>query len=156
MKIQLPNLNLPKADLKIKKRKSVFLIWDLIRKNYFVLTPEEWVRQNLIHFLIFHKNFPKNKIALEKQIQVANLKKRYDAVVFSIELKPLLLIECKAPAIPINQKTFDQAARYNLSLKVPYLLISNGLQNITCKINHQKRTYNYYKEIPEYSELTNN
>jgi type I site-specific restriction endonuclease len=128
-------------------------IFDEIRKKWLVLTPEEWVRQHLIKFLIEDLKYPSSLMALERLVHVNGLAQRTDLVVYDRTGHPLVVCECKAPEIAINQGVFDQAARYNASIKAPYLLISNGLFHYFCKIDHMKSTFVFLKEIPPFSEL---
>ena len=129
---------------------NAVFIYDEIRKKEIVLTPEEWVRQNFIHFLINHHNYSKNYIKVEKQIKVNDRLKRFDVLVYNKEGSPFLLIECKAPTVKISQATFSQIATYNRNLKVPYLIVTNGLNHFICKIDFEKNSFKYLKEIPEF------
>ncbi len=117
-----------------------------------VLTPEEWVRQNFVQFLIEEKKYPISLIALEKQLTINNRKKRTDILVFNTDGKPDIVVECKAPAIKITQATFDQIARYNLTLKANYLIVTNGLEHFYCKMDFENETYIFLKTIPEYTK----
>ncbi len=146
--MELTALNLPEYDYKIHKKDDKLFIYDEIRKDYFVLTPEEWVRQNLIHFLINHHGYSKNYFRVEKQILVNNRQKRFDALVYNKSGNPFLLIECKAPEVKISQATFAQIAGYNMTLKVPFLIVTNGLQHFICKIDLENKSYEYLQEIP--------
>jgi len=110
----MQTLNLPTYNFKLKNSQNKTLIFDKLRKKYVVLTPEEWVRQHFVHFLIDQKKYPETLIAIEKQLTINNLKKRTDILIFNSDGKPEVVIECKAPSIKISQKTFDQIARYNL------------------------------------------
>ncbi|MCF6296538.1 MAG: type I restriction enzyme HsdR N-terminal domain-containing protein [Flavobacteriaceae bacterium] len=146
------NLNLPRYSFKIKNKENKLYIFDIIRKKNIVLTPEEWVRQHLIHYLIEAKNYPKSLIAIEKQLKINNLIKRTDILVFDNLGQPSIIVECKAPSIKISQDTFDQIARYNLKLQAKYLIVTNGLQHFYCKMDHEKMQYDFLKEIPNYSK----
>lgn len=126
------------------------LIFDKLRKKYMVLTPEEWVRQHFVHFLIDEKKYPISLIAIEKQLTVNNLKKRSDILVFNSDGHPEIIVECKAPSIKITQDTFDQIARYNLKLKATFLVVTNGLEHFYCKMDLENETYIFLKEIPDY------
>ncbi|RLD75350.1 MAG: type I restriction endonuclease subunit R [Bacteroidetes bacterium] len=116
-----------------------------------VLTPEEWVRQNYIQYLIHEKKYPKTLIAIEKQLKINNLIKRTDILIFDKNGNPNIIVECKAPSIKIAQDTFDQIARYNLKLQAKYLIVTNGLEHFYCKMNYQQMKYDFLKEIPNYS-----
>ena len=118
----MQTLNLPTYNFKLKNSQNKTLIFDKLRKKYVVLTPEEWVRQHFVHFLIDQKKYPETLIAIEKQLTINNLKKRTDILIFNSDGKPEVVIECKAPSIKISQKTFDQIARYNLQLKADFLI----------------------------------
>ncbi len=145
-------LNLPEYKFKLKVSENKTFIFDRIRKKYFVLTPEEWVRQNFTMFLINEKKYPVTLIALERQLIVNNLKKRFDILIFNPSGEPNILVECKAPSVKILQKTFDQIARYNLKLKANYLILTNGLKHFYCKMDFKKETYVFLKSIPNYNK----
>ena len=146
----MQKLNLPHYKFRIKSNENKMLIFDNLRKKYMVLTPEEWVRQNFVQFLIEAKKYPTSLIAIEKQVIVNNLKKRSDILVFNKEGNPHIIVECKAPKIKITQATFDQIARYNLKLKANFLIVTNGLEHFYCKMDFEKETYIFLKEIPDY------
>jgi len=143
-------LNLPSFSFKFKSMENKLYIFDMLRKKYVVLTPEEWVRQNFARYLIGNKNYPKSIIAIEKQLKINNTTKRTDILLFDKNGNPDIIVECKAPSIKINQETFDQIARYNLKLNANYLIITNGLQHFYCKIDHQLEKYHFLKDIPDY------
>jgi Type I restriction enzyme R protein N terminus (HSDR_N) len=134
------------------KSESDTEIFDVIRKKFVHFTPEEWVRQHLLKYLL-EKNFPASLIAVEKELIVAGIKKRTDVVVYSNNSEPLLIAECKSPDVPLEQSTFDQAARYNLSLAVPCFLLTNGLTHFCCRLNALEKKYEFLEEMPQYSEL---
>ena len=146
----MQKLNLPSYTFKLKSNENKTLIFDKWRKKYLVLTPEEWVRQHFVEFLISEKKYPVSLIAIEKQVTINNLKKRTDIVVFSSDGIPNIIVECKAPYIKIAQNTFDQIARYNLKLKANYLIVTNGLQHYFCKLDTENETYIFLKDIPDY------
>jgi len=146
----MQKLNLPTYNFKIKSNENKTLIFDIIRKKYMVLTPEEWVRQHFIAFLIEEKKYPTSLIAVEKQLTINNRKKRTDVLIFNADGKPDIIVECKAPNIKINQDTFDQIAKYNLKLKANFLIITNGLKHFYCKMDFENETYIFLKEIPSY------
>jgi len=116
-----------------------------------VLQPEEWVRQHVILFLIKDKNYPKSHINVEKQLTVNGIKKRYDIVVFNSDGSIEILIECKAPTVSIDQKTFNQIAQYNRSLKANYLMVTNGLAHFYCKMDFEQEKYAFLKDIPDFN-----
>lgn len=144
------SLNLPKAELKIKSSENTLYIFDIIRKKYVVLTPEEWVRQHVIHYLITSKGYPKSLIAVEKQLIINTLKKRFDILVFNTKGLPDLIIECKSPSINISQDTFDQIARYNLKINATLLMVTNGLAHFYCELDPLNKQYIFLKDLPAY------
>ncbi len=146
-------LNLPKYIFRIKKQNEKYQIFDSIRNRYVSLTPEEWVRQHFIQFLIQQKGYPKALIGLEVQLNLNGMKKRCDAILFNSEKKPIMIIEFKAPNVPINQQTFDQVAVYNSKLNVNLLIISNGMEHFCCKVNTETSQYEFYKDIPDYNSF---
>jgi len=146
-------LNLPEYIFRIKIQNNKEYIFDNQRKKFVLCTPEEWVRQHFIRFLIAEKNYPASFIAIEKQIEVNGLRKRCDAVVYNPKYEPLAIIELKAPQIQLSQATFDQAAVYNSKLKVDYLLISNGLDHFACKVDTLNSRYAFFENIPDYNSL---
>ncbi|MFL3660793.1 MAG: type I restriction enzyme HsdR N-terminal domain-containing protein [Polaribacter sp.] len=146
----MQKLNLPNYKFKLKSNENKTLIFDNLRKKYMVLTPEEWVRQHFVQFLIEEKKYPASLIAIEKQVLVNNLKKRSDILVFNKDGNPEIIVECKAPKIKITQATFDQIARYNSKLRANFLVVTNGLSHFYCKMDFEKETYLFLKEIPDY------
>ncbi len=148
-----PSLNLPVFQFNIQREGKKTKIFDDIRKRFIILTPEEWVRQNIIRFLIEERAFPKGLIAVEKEIIVNQLKKRPDILVYRNNGTPLFMVECKAPEVAISQATFDQAANYNIKLKLPYLMVTNGIQHYCASINFENKSFQFLKQIPHYNEL---
>jgi hypothetical protein len=140
------SLNLPSFEYKVKQTDGKLYIFDILRKKYIFLTPEEWVRQHLVHFLIHSHHYPNAFIKLESSLHYNQLKKRADALVFDSEGKPFLLIECKGANIEITQDVLEQAASYNYIIKAPYLLITNGLEWHCCKTENQSSVW--LSEIP--------
>ncbi len=149
----MQELNLPRYPIKIKEEKGGKYIFDPIRKKYLVLQPEEWVRQNFIQFLIKEKNYPESLIAIEKGLKLNELQKRADIVIYDNQAKPIVLIECKAPKVKINQEVFEQVARYNVVFKVPYLLVTNGLDHYCSKVNFDDNDFEFLQELPVYKDL---
>lgn len=125
-------------------------IFDPIRKKYLVLLPEELVRQLLLQYLIEIKKFPAGRINVEKQLTVLSSKRRFDMVIYDKNANPKMLIECKAPNVKINQKTFEQIAKYNLSIQADYLLVTNGIETFCCKMDYQNKSYSFISEIPDF------
>ncbi|WP_322549471.1 type I restriction enzyme HsdR N-terminal domain-containing protein [Flavobacterium psychraquaticum] len=146
----MKKLNFPTYSFRFKNSENKVSIFDEIRKKFIVLSPEEWVRQNVIQFLLQNKNYPKSYINVEKLIKVNGLSKRYDGIVFKPNGEIFLLIECKAPEVPISQDTFDQIARYNLELKAQYLMVTNGLNHYFCQMDFENETYIFLKELPDF------
>ena len=147
----MQKLNFPTYSFRFKNSENKVSIFDEIRKKFILLTPEEWVRQHVIQFLLQDKKYPKSYINVEKLIKINDLSKRYDGVVFQPNGEIFLLIECKAPEVPISQQTFDQIARYNLVLKAKYLMVTNGLNHYFCQMDFENEKYVFLKELPEYS-----
>ena len=146
-------INFPQYPCKIQYKNGKPTIFDIIRKKYVALTPEEWVRQHLLHFMINEKAYPKSLIAVEMSLSVNTLSKRADIVAYNNEGNAIMIIEFKAPEVSLSQSTFDQAARYNLSLQVPYLVISNGSDTICSKIHIEDQSFSILDAFPEYSSL---
>ena len=146
-------LNLPAYNFRIIKKNEKPFIFDDLRKKFVALTPEEWVRQHFIRFLINVKLYPASLIAIEKQLVINGLKKRCDAVVYSRNAEPLMIIEFKATTVSIAQQTFDQAAVYNSKLKVDYFIISNGLKHYCCRLDKNVLQYNFLDDIPDFDSL---
>lgn len=146
----MQQLNFPLFEFKFRVLNSRKEIFDPLRRKFVVLTPEEWVRQHLICYLTIIKGYPVSAIGVEKQLLLNKQPKRFDLVVFSRNAYPLILIECKAPGVEITEKTFDQAARYNMILKAEYFLITNGLEHYPCRIDYDHKQYIFLEDIPDY------
>lgn len=146
-------LNLPQYPFKIRKEEDKYLIFDELRKKELVLTPEEWVRQHFVQFLINQKQFAKGLIAIEKGLKLNELQKRADILCYNVNGEPIVLVECKAASVKINQEVFEQVARYNLVFKVPYLVVTNGLEHYCVKIDFENNSFEFLKDIPVYSKL---
>ncbi len=146
-------LNLPEYPIKVKEEAGKKVVFDEIRRQYVALTPEEWVRQHFVHFLIEHKGYSKSLMGNEVMVNLNNQKKRCDTVVYNNRLEPLMIIEYKAPEVKITQAVFNQISRYNMVLRVKYLIVSNGLQHFCCELNYETLNYQFIKEIPLFSEL---
>lgn len=147
----MTNLNLPKYSFRIKNKENKLYIFDRIRKKDLILTDEEWVRQNFVSFLHEDKKYPLSLIAIEKQCLVNELIKRTDILVFDKSGAPHIIVECKAMHVKISQDVFDQIARYNMTLKAKYLVVTNGLEHYYCQMNHDLKQYDFLKELPNYS-----
>ena len=146
----MQQLNFPTYSFRFKNSENKVSIFDSVRKKFILLTPEEWVRQHVVEFLLVEKKYPKSLINVEKIVKVNRMNKRYDIVVFNPDGSIFLLIECKAPEIKIDQKTFDQIARYNLSLNAQYLMVTNGLNHYFCQMDFENEKYTFLKELPEF------
>lgn len=145
-------LNLPFYNLTLKEENGNHFIFDDIRKKFLRLTPEEWVRQNFVKYLIDQKKYPASLIIIEKGLKLIELTKRADILIYKGS-SPILLVECKAPTVKISQDTFDQISRYNLTFKVPYLMVTNGMSHYCCQIDFETNSYHFLEEIPEFGEL---
>ncbi len=142
-------LNLPQFDIKIKKTKNdAYQIFDIIRRKHLMLTPEEWVRQNFVHYLIYSKGYSRSLIGIEKEHRLHGRIFRTDIVVYDTQSNPLIIVECKAPSIKITEKTFEQISNYNRQFKVKYLVVTNGLDHYICEIKYPEISYKFLKEIP--------
>jgi hypothetical protein len=146
-------LNLPPVNLKIREKEGKNYVFDRLRKQYVRLTPEEYVRQHFISFLIEYKQYPEGLLSNEVSIELGNVKRRCDTVLYDKLLQPQMIIEYKAPEIPLTQSVFDQISRYNIRLQVTWLIVSNGLQHYCCYIDKEKGAYSFLKDIPSYGEL---
>lgn len=146
-------LNLPPFAHKVQKTDGKSTIFDIIRKKYVALTPEEWVRQHLINFFIIHLGYPRSLISVESGVQYNQLAKRTDIVVYSREGKPLLLAECKSFKVNLSDRVFEQSSIYNSSLRAPYLIISNGLVHYCCRMDYQAPSYTFLEQVPSYQDM---
>ena len=149
-------LNLPNFNIKLAGTPNRPIILDILRRKYVALTPEEWVRQHFIHFLINYKKYPATLLANEVELKVGQKRLRADTILYSKDLKPLMILEYKAPHITITQKTFDQISVYNMLLHVDYLIVSNGRQHYCCKMDYNSKKYLFLEDIPEYQNILQN
>jgi type I site-specific restriction endonuclease len=151
--LSLPGLNFPPIPARMQHTADgIMQVFDIIRKKFVVLSPEEWVRQHLIHYFVNEKEVPLSMISVEKQLFLNGTKRRTDVVIYSNALKPLAIIECKAPSVILDQKAVNQILRYNLTLNVPYIFISNGNRHISLKISNS--IPEVLKEFPKYAILS--
>lgn len=141
-------LNLPPYAFQLRKENNKVYIFDELRKKYLIVTPEEWVRQHWIQYLINHKGYPRTLIQSEGGLVLNDLQKRTDLVAFNNSGERVLIAEFKAPKVKINQQVFDQVARYNYIHKIPLLLVSNGLTHYYCKIDFETQTYSFIEDLP--------
>jgi hypothetical protein len=146
----MKQLQFPTYSFRFKNSENKVAIFDEIRKKFIIITPEEWVRQHVVQFLLQDKKYPKSYINVEKLLKINNLTKRYDVVVFKPDGNISILVECKAPEVKITQSTFDQIARYNMTLKAEYLMVTNGLNHYFCKMDYENEKYYFLTELPEY------
>lgn len=151
--IQIDLLQFQK-ELNLKKEEGKIFIFDPIRNKYLVQTPEEMVRQLVILYFEKILEWPRNLIAVEKLLVVNERRKRFDILLFKPDGKPIILIECKSPKVPISQSTFEQASSYNIALKLPYLMVTNGIKNYCCEVNLEEENFEFLNRIPNYRELT--
>jgi hypothetical protein len=149
----MQKLNLPEYSFRLKTSNGKDFIFDTLRKKFVRLTPEEWVRQNFVQFLLTEKNFSPSLTVVEALVKVNSNPQRADLVVFDRSGKPTLIAEFKAPDVKISQQTFDQIVRYNMQLKVRFLIVSNGLEHYCCTINYAENSYAYLSEIPAFAEI---
>lgn len=147
------SLNLPAFNAKIINKDGKNCIFDVIRRRYVILTPEEWVRQHFVHFLTECKGYPSTLMANEVQVALNGTRKRCDTVLYKRDLTAQMIVEYKAPDIAISQSVFNQITRYNMVLKVDYLVVSNGLQHYCCKMNYAENSYFFLPDIPDYWSL---
>lgn len=146
----MQELNLPNYQFRIKSSENKLFIFDFIRKKEVILTPEEWVRQHFMRYLVTEKKYPASLIAVEKKLNLHQTTKRTDIVVYNRNLKPEIIVECKAPNVPISQEVFDQIARYNLKLEARFLIVTNGLQHFYCQIDTENESYLFLEDIPNW------
>ena len=147
----MQKLNFPDYEFRFKNSENKTSIFDEIRKKFIILTPEEWVRQNVVRYLIDEKKYPKSLINVEKILKINDLTKRYDVVIFNSDGTINVLIECKSTKIEITQTVFDQIARYNMTLKANYLMVTNGLNHYICKIDFENEKYSFLEHLPNYT-----
>jgi hypothetical protein len=144
------SLNLPSYDFSLKRDGDKVLILDILRKKYLLLTPEEWVRQHFVHYLVHDLGYPKSLIKIEGGLKFNSLSKRSDIVVFSREGSPWMLVECKAPDVKLRQSTIEQAATYNHTLRAQFLVITNGMTHICCEVDWSKGTTEQRQSLPSF------
>ncbi len=146
-------LNLPAFEVKMKDEGAKKMIFDVIRRKYVALTPEEWVRQHFVHYLIDQLGYPQELLANEVEVSLNGTSKRCDTVLYDRDLQARMIVEYKAADVNISQKVFNQIMRYNMVLRVQYLIVSNGLEHYCCKLDYSNNSYEFLSEIPSYSNL---
>ncbi len=149
----MKKLNLPEYTFSVKVTDGREYIFDPVRRKDVRLTPEEWVRQNFIRYLHEEKQYPLSLMQVEKEFSWNGLSLRSDVLVFSPEVVPRMIVECKAPGVKLTDAVFEQIARYNMKYHVPYLLVTNGLTHYCCRLDHREGSYRFLQEIPDYSRL---
>ncbi|MDR0989028.1 MAG: type I restriction enzyme HsdR N-terminal domain-containing protein [Prevotellaceae bacterium] len=149
----MPPLNLPAFEVRVAQRSGKPVIFDFIRRTYVALTPEEWVRQHFVHYLVGQKRFPAGLMANEVTAAYNGIKRRCDTVLYRRNLTPFMIVEYKAPSVRITQAVFEQITRYNMVLHVDYLVVSNGLQHYCCRIDYKENRYTFLEDIPMYEEM---
>lgn len=146
-------LNLPPIEPKLQQTPSGMKIYDIIRRKYVALTPEEWVRQHFVHFLINEKMVPVSFLANEIGLTLNGTQRRCDTVIFNRSAIPMAIVEYKAPSVNITQNVFDQIVRYNMVLRTHYLIVSNGLHHYCCEIKYEEGTYRFLEEVSSYDVM---
>jgi hypothetical protein len=150
----METLNLPNIEARTRlDSKGKLEIFDTIRKKFVRLTPEEWVRQHFLQFMVLQLGFPANLIVVEAALKYNNMVKRFDILAYRADGKPCFVVECKSPDVEITQAVFDQVAMYNMTLTVDYLAVTNGMLHYFCRIDHEKRTYTFLKDAPTFGKL---
>jgi len=149
----MKSLNLPPVQFRIRQQGDKKQVFDVVRKKYVALTPEEWVRQHFIHFLMDQKHYPAGLVAVEMPVAVNGLKQRADVVVYNRKGRPVVVVECKAPSVSVSKAVFDQAARYNMQLQVDYLIVTNGLQHYCAHLNGTGNDYQMMADFPDFDQI---
>ena len=149
----MESLNLPTYSFSLKSEEGRFWIFDPVRRKYVLLTPEEWVRQNFLQYLVQEKDFPASLMAIEREFNFNRMKKRTDILVHNRQGEPVFLVECKAPAVPVTREVFDQIGLYNLNYNVPWLVVTNGMKHYCCKFVKEEGEYRFTDRIPAWSEV---
>lgn len=148
--MNLPQLNLPIVALKTKLVEGTMQVFDQVRKKYLILTPEEWVRQHFIHYLNKEKNYPLGLMGVEQMVKYNGMQTRADIVLYTTDGKPKMIVECKARNVKITQDVFNQIAKYNFKLQVPFLVVTNGIRHYCCKMDYDTDEIIFLAEIPSY------
>ena len=152
--LSYPPLNLPAAELNIQQEDGVATVFDPLRRRRVRLTPEEWVRQHFTAFLVQHKGYPAGLLGNEVSLTLNGMSRRCDSVLYGLDRQPRMIIEYKAPTVALTQKVFDQVWRYNMVLRVEWLIVSNGLQHIICHLDKESGTYAFQAQVPDYADFT--
>ncbi len=149
----MQQLNLPSFDVRLGGTRKHPTIWDMLRRKYVALTPEEWVRQHFVHFLIDHRAFPASLLANEVSLSMGDKQMRADTVVYDNLLQPRMIIEYKAPAVALSRRVTDQVSTYNLLVHVDYLVVSNGLEHYCMLMDYESHSYRFLEDIPPYEDI---
>ncbi|MCX6255697.1 MAG: type I restriction enzyme HsdR N-terminal domain-containing protein [Bacteroidia bacterium] len=149
----MKQLNLPQYSFKISVKEGSEMILDPVRRKYVKLTPEEWVRQNFVQYLVNEGKYPVGLLGIEVMFRLNKLKRRVDILVHSRTGEPVMIVECKSPDIKIDDKVFDQIVCYNMGFKVPYIVVTNGIDHYACIIDHEQKKYEFLLVIPLYEDL---
>ena len=147
------SLNLPSFDISIAQRNGRPTVFDPLRRRFVALTPEEWVRQHFVNYLVHHLHYPAGLMANEVELTVGDKHLRCDTLLYNKDMQPQMIIEYKAPHIALSQKVFDQITAYNLLLHVDYLVVSNGMEHLCCQMDYDNRRYVFLHDIPDYNQL---
>ncbi len=150
----MEKLNLPAFDFNIKESAGKTVIFDIIRRKFIVLTPEEWVRQHFVNYLINYLGYARPLIGVEQGMKYNSLSKRTDIVVYDRVGRPLVLVECKAPGYRLKQKVMEQALMYNKTLKAGYIIVTNGLEHSCLRINRNTQKVEFLSELPRFSDIS--
>lgn len=149
----MQRLNLPECQLQLRRKDDAVQVFDRLRQRYVALTPEEWVRQHFVEFLVNQCSYPAPRMANEVRLTLNGMSRRCDSVVYDREMRPRIIIEYKRPDVALSQRVFDQICRYNIVMQVDYLIVSNGLQHFCCRMNYDTQTYSFIEQIPSYDSL---
>lgn len=146
-------LNLPPFEMRVRNSGGHRQVLDVLRRRYVALTPEEWVRQHFVHFLMEHKGYPKGLLANEVELRVGEKRLRCDTLLYNKAMQPQMIVEYKAPDIAITQRVFNQITAYNILLHVDYLVVSNGREHYCCRMDYAQKGYTFLREIPSYADI---
>ena len=149
----MTKLNLPEYPIRIRTQGQRRYVFDEFRKKYVVLTPEEYVRQHFLHYLVNELSYPKSLIKVESGIKYNRMSKRTDITVYDRQARPFLLVECKSTKVDLDGKVFDQLSVYNQTIKANYLVVTNGLKHFCCRLDYQAQSYSFVQEIPSFGSF---
>lgn len=152
---KMPKLTLPPYPVRLREHDGRLDIFDMLRDRYVALTPEEWVRQHFVNYLIIVKGYPKSLLANEVSLKLNDMSRRCDTVLYDRSLNARMIIEYKRPDVVVSQKVFDQICRYNIVMRVDYLIVSNGLHHYCCKVDYENQSYEFLEDVPDYNQMNN-